>query len=187
MLGKALMFGTPALVAIAIAAGLFLAPAATVSLLRALASGVIELARDAVVWVKSNWWRALAVLCGVVAVGLGLALQQEVQDMEAKQLAHDAAVIAIRNERDRAFRERDAASEALVSYEERAAADYARITAELKAQQEANADAMADLRAQEARAAKSKAAWWRVYEGRSDQCKAAQEALDVACKGLGEL
>lgn len=172
---------------IALAAGLVLAPAATIGLLRSLVRALVGLARKAVEWAQTNWWRAACVLAAVAAASLAFTAHEAEQQHDKEAMAFEAALIAIQQERDRAFRERDAASEALVSYEDRAAADYARITAELKAQQEANADAMADLRAQEDRAAKSKAAWWRVYEGRSDQCRAAQEALDVACKGLGEL
>lgn len=173
--------------AIALAAGLVLAPAATIGLLRAVARAVAGLARNAVDWSQANWWRAACVAAAITAASLAFSAHEAEQQHAANEVAFNAALIAIQQERDRVSAERDKAVADLAQHDMDAAAEYARITAELKAQQEANADAMADLRAQEARAAKSKAAWWRVYEGRSDQCKAAQEALDVACKGLGEL
>lgn len=191
MLAKALTLwpwivagGVPA---VALVAGLFLAPAATIGLLRSLVRGAIGAMRKASEWAQSNWWRAACVLAALTAGSIGWMLQEAEQEQASQKLAYNAALLAIQQERDRVASERDKAVSTLADHEALAAREYARITADLKSQQEQNADLAKDLKEQAAKAAKSNQAWWKVYEGRSDSCKAAQEALGVACKEIGRL
>lgn len=172
---------------IAVVAGLVLAPAVTIGLLRSMARGIVGLARKAVDWAQANWWRAACVLAAIAAASLAFTAHEAEQQHDKEAMAFEAALIAIQQERDRVEGERDKALADLAQHDMDAAAEYARVTADLLAQREQNADLAQDLKEQAARAAKSDSAWWRVYEGRSDSCKAAQEALGVACKGVGKL
>lgn len=78
---------------------------------------------------------------------------------------------------------------ALAGYrqQEQAFADAARREAEqLEASRKQSAEALAEVARLQAQADRNSAAWWAGYSKRPDVCRAAQEAMDVACATVGD-
>lgn len=169
-------------------------PAAAIRLASQVAGLALDAGRSLVAWLRKPG-NKLKGACAVLALGFSLAalwsydLNQQVTVITA---ARDAAI----GERDTARTEAAAKGTRIGELEfslktyllqEQAYADLQRHrTEELERLQQQNASAMALLEAQRDMAERSSKAWWAEYAKRPDSCKAAQEALDVACSGLGE-
>lgn len=180
-----LLGGSSGLTVIAVVAGLLLAPAATVKLLRELLQFVLDKLRQGIAWLRKPGSLHKAAFAAAIA-GCTIAVFYAYQQNQR--------VVVIVAERDQAVAARTTAETALET--ERKTwqqqldkfAEYQRQqTAALALAQQSSADAVADYEKKQARAETSNRAWWHVYEGRSDTCKAAQESLDIACKEVGKL
>ena len=135
-------------------------------------------------WLRQphDWWR---IGCFTMALLFGVASfaaydQHRTVIVVTRTAATDKDVCL------RTIAEKDAA---LADYQaqQQVFADAARKeAANLKAAQDQSAQAQAEVAAAQAQAAKNNRAWWSVYAKRPDSCKAAQEALDVACASVGD-
>lgn len=186
------IFGSVGVIAIATFA--VLNPAAAVKLASSLVGLVLDTARRLVEWLRGpgNKLKALSAVLAVVAA---------VACWDSYQTNQRYYVVVV--ERDRVTGERDAArvaaslakakiedlEGALETYKAQEAA-YALTqrmrTLALKQAQQESAEAMAMIARQKADAERSNRAWWQAYAKRPDICKAAQEAMDVACATVGE-
>lgn len=133
-------------------------------------------------------WATAAACCGIWASVLTAQLNKARMELivsEAGRVTAEtgqAAAVAARRaaEADYAnlqqtMRERD----------EQVAADIRNKTAEIERMRAANVEQAAQLASAQAKAEASNAGWWKVYNNRSQTCRAALEALDTACAELG--
>lgn len=176
--------GVGLLLVTAIVIGLLANFGGTIKLLRSIVGFFIDKARDGVEWARKDhdWWRigcfSLALLFGLASFAAYDQRQQVI--VVTRTAAADAETC----------KQTIAGKDALLSgYTSQQAAFAAAVKAEtdrlLQAQQQ-NADVIARVAAEQAAAAKSNAQWWAGYEKRPDSCKVAQQAMDVACAGIGE-
>jgi len=176
--------GVGGMALIALVAALVMNPGGVLLLARSVGGFVLDKARGAVEWLRKphDWWRI-----GCFSMALLFALASfTAYDQRRKVIVvvRDAASAA--DSCARQIAEKDAS---LADFEAqqiafaKAARDEA---ARLKQAQDQSAEAQAQVAAAQAAAEKSNRAWWSGYAKRPDSCRAAQEALDVACASVGE-
>ncbi|KRD71433.1 hypothetical protein [Lysobacter sp. Root96] len=181
-------------VLIAVVAFAVMNPLAAVKLASTVSGFLLDAMRALVEWLRRPG-NKLKAACAVLAMVAAVACLTSYQT--------NRRYIVVTRERDAAVGERDtavtAAAEAksligqleasLATYREQEQ-EYADLQRQqsldlLQAQQE-NAAALAMISKQRADAERSSRAWWQAYAKRPDSCKAAQEAMDVACATVGE-
>lgn len=178
----------------AIVAFAVLNPLAAARLASSLAGLAADSLRGITEWLRKpgNKLKATcALLAALAAIGalLSYDLNRRVTIVTVER---DTAV----RERGAAIGERDSARTRLSELEgtlatyrlqEQQFADIQRQrTQQLERAQQQNVAALAEIDRLRAQAEASDRAWWRVYQGRSDVCRAAEEALDVACAEVGK-
>lgn len=146
---------------------------------------VLDKLRQCFDWLRKegNGVKAVAGVLALVSFGMLLSLQATRSTLQGERLARTAE----RQQFEIALQEKDAA---IAGYQQQIAqfAEFQRRQTEaLKRAQAASAEALAEYERKQAKSQKSNRQWWQVYEGRTDVCKAAQEALDVACKEIKAL
>lgn len=157
-------------------------PVLALRVAKAIGAFVLGKLLDLFTWLReeANAYKAACLMLAVIA-GYGLLS------------SHNARERIVLIERDRAaeaqqFRTKLAEQGALIEGYERQEEEFARQAREaadkLKAAQDENAEALAEIAHLKEMAKRNGAAWRRVYDGRPDSCKAAIEALDAACPML---
>ena len=171
--------------ALAFAVAVFLNPLLAAQVARRMGAALLKLFRAVADWLgePGNWAKAMA---------LGLALFSGYSLLALRDARSQITVITQARAADSALCDAEKAllGQRIKGYEAQEAATARAIRAEteqLDAAQQQSAEAIEQIQARQDAAEKSNQAWWRVYEGRPDVCKAAQEALDVACKEVGRL
>ena len=181
-------------IAVAVAAFAVLNPVAAVRLASSLAGLAADSLRGITEWLRkpgNKLKAACALLAALAAIGALLSYDLN-REITIVRVERDTAV----RERGAAIGERDTArtrlSElegTLATYreqEQQFAAIQRQRTQQLERVQQQNVAALAEIDRLRAQAEASDRAWWRVYQGRSDVCRAAEEALDVACAEVGK-
>lgn len=130
-------------------------------------------------WLREphDWWRI-----GFFTVGACFALASFVAyDQHRTVIVVTRSAAADAETCSRIIAEKDAAL-ADFKAQQQAFADAARKeAAALDAARKQSTQAMDDLKAAQDKAKRNSQAWWAGYANRPDTCRAAQEALDVAC------
>jgi hypothetical protein len=160
-------------------------PVLALRVAKAIGAVVLDKSLAALNWIREpgNGYKAMCLaLAAVAAYGL----------LDASR-ARDRVVVVTR-ERDDAQTAKALALEGIEAErltwkeQEQKFADIQRRVTEATRRAQAASEAAQEAAAQATAASnKRNAAWLRVYEGRSDVCRAAEEALDVACKEVGDL
>lgn len=171
--------GSTLAVVAAVFAFAVLNPAAALKLASSLSGFVQDKARAAVEWARKphDWWRIGCLTLGCLCALASFAAydQHRTVIVVTRAAATDADACK------RTIGEKDAL---LLTYQQQQAvfADAARReAAQLDAARQQSVEATAALKLAQDKAAASSRAWWAGYAKRPDTCKAAQEALDVAC------
>lgn len=180
-----LLGGGGGLAALAVGAGLLLAPGATLKLLRELLGFALDKLRQVVAWLRKPGSVTRVVFWAAI-LGCTIACFYAYRQNQR--------IVVVTQERDNADAARIKAETTLAGERltwqqqlDRFAEYQRQQTDALERAQQSSAAALADYQDKQAEAERSTRAWWRVYEGRSDTCKAAQESLDIACKEVGKL
>lgn len=141
-------------------------------------------------WLLKNPWRAVFLLA---ALGFGamslysMALRKDYIVLQAERKA-DTATFGEQRAKLQSEIERQGLIITSYKEKERLFAENARLNAErLEQAQSQSAEARQRFEEAQRQREKSNQGWWNVFEGRSDTCKAATEALDIACKEVGRL
>lgn len=130
-------------------------------------------------WLRQDhdWWR---IGCFTMALLFGIA-SFAAYDQHKTVIVITRTAAADKETCSRIVAEKDAALADYVAQQEHFAEVARTEAANLKVAQDQSAQAQLEVAAAQAQAAKNNAAWWGVYAKRPDSCRAAQEALDVAC------
>lgn len=162
-------------------------PLAAAKLASALSGFLLDAVRKAVQWLRQPG-NTLRATCAVLAIAAAVA---SVTSYQANR-----QILVITQERDTALSDVGKAHGRIVDLEatlqtyrkqEQRYSELQRQQTENLAQaQQENAAALAMIQQQREAAERNSRAWWKAYAQRPDACKAAQEAMDVACATVGE-
>lgn len=174
-------------VLVAVIAFAVLNPLAAAKLGSALSGFLLDAVRKAVQWLRKPG-NTLRATCAVLAVVAAVA---SVTSYQANR-----QIVVITKERDAALSNvtqavgRISDLEATLATYRKQEQQYAELqrkqTEDLALAQQENAAALAMIKRQREVAERSSRSWWQAYAKRPDSCKAAQEAMDVACATVGE-
>lgn len=171
-------------VVVGIVALLVLNPAAALKLASSLSGFVLDKVKALVEWARKphDWWK---IGCLTLSACFGLAsLTAYQQRQQVLVVTRTAAADA--DTCKRTIAEKDAELKPYRDQQAAFAKSAREETAQLLVAQQQSAEALALIQSAQEQAAKNNAAWWGQYAKRPDSCKAAQEAMDVACKSVGE-
>ncbi|KRC35104.1 MULTISPECIES: hypothetical protein [unclassified Lysobacter] len=162
-------------------------PLAAAKLASAVSGLALDALRKGVQWLRKPG-NTLRATCAVLAIVAAVA---SVTSYQANR-----QIVVITKERDSALSDVSKAvgritdlEATLATYrkqEQRYAELQRQQTEDLAEAQQDNAAALEQIRRQREIAERSSRAWWQTYAKRPDSCKAAQEAMDVACATVGE-
>lgn len=174
-------------VVVAIIAFAVLNPVAALRLGSAVVGFMLDAARNLVVWLRKPG-NKLKAMCAVLAMVAAIACLTSYQKNQSF-LVVTQQLDTVRAEAGLAKTRIGELEATLATYREQerlyAEAQRKRTAALLLAQQQ-NEAALSVIEKQRAESERSNRAWWQAYAKRPDACKAAQEALDVACATVGE-